>query len=96
MLTSGCPQCSTRSRPIAYTFHEPIAPFPGLPRLGGWRAVARDLLSKLPRCEMHGCTTRASFFGPLLKTYRCAAHAEAVHVAVPWAEPAAQLEALLS
>jgi hypothetical protein len=96
MFTSGCPQCTTRSRPIAYTFQGEVAPNPGLPGLEGWRSAARDLLSKLPRCDFHGCERRATFHGPLLKTLRCSDHASPGHDLVPWAEPAARQEAQLS
>lgn len=96
MLTSGCPQCSTRSRLVAYTFYEDTAVPPSLPKLTSWRTVARELLSKLPRCGIPDCSARATHMGPLLHAYRCRGHADPVHEPVPWDAAASQMEALLS
>lgn len=52
MLTSGCPQCTSRSRPVAYVFHEDTVVPPTLPQLASWRTAARELLSKLPGCSV--------------------------------------------
>ena len=93
MFTSWCPQCTTRSRPVAYTFQGEVAPrvvFSNQQQIDFWKMAARDLLSKLPRCNLCGSkATRVS----IVNQYRCSKHGKGMDE-VPWAEAVANMEIL--